>query len=182
MDNETAVVSDHHSYDADGSEESEENQLQIDNQSISRSSNTIHGSTESLYYSAWALNDPQSESELNVKDDESIYEQTDSFFSSGLKDSAFNETGDGDAEEFQDCDQPPEMLYQHFNSRFSLPAGFGDRFAKIWGEKEAEEVEVSFAYLICLVFIVGMKYNHSMPEPLHILSGCDTKCCPDTYL
>ena len=147
---ETAIISDQdrHSYDADGSEESEDNNLIQDEESRSRSLNTLQGSSESLYYSAWTLDETSDRSEESAAADGSVTAgqakvevTTDSYFASGLNDSKLSESADT-SEDFQDCNQPDDMLYQHFNPRFSWPVGLGDRLAAIWGENDVPESQV----------------------------------------
>lgn len=120
----------------------------------------MHGSTESLYYSAWALNEVSTENEATSKEQNKIDDQTDSFFSDGLKESNLSESLEGQ-EEFHECEQPPGMLYQHFNTRFSWPAGFGDRFAAIWGGREAQEPEVCVYF--CNITFLGPDYIRKRP-------------------
>ena len=149
QESESAAISDHHSYDADGSEESEENQ-ESNEESKSRSLNTLQGSTESLYYSAWTLNESsQAEASQSGKENPKPDALADSFFTSGLPEPSLSESCEA-AEEFHECDQPKERLYQHFNPRLSWSAGFGGHLAAIWGEKGFQETEVrvlSLCYL-----------------------------------
>eukprot|EP00794_Sanderia_malayensis_P018899 gene18899-20801_t len=143
---ESAVASDHHSYDADGSEESEESNPQPDEQPKAFPSNSLRGSTESLYYSAWELNEFATDNEANSKEQAAtkIDHQTDSFFSDGLKETGLKESGLKETgitesglseileypESLQECEQqPPDMLYQHFNPRTIEVKQFSEQFS-----------------------------------------------------
>ncbi|XP_065065333.1 uncharacterized protein LOC135691407 [Rhopilema esculentum] len=139
---EILVEQDQHCYDADGSDQSEEN-VPVEREEAS-SKSIMHGSNESLYYSAWALNDvtvPKNEPSKLEGPVTGDMIPTDSYFASGL-DSSFSEKADT-SEDFEDCKEPDEMLYQHFNPRFSWPVGLGDRLAAIWDKKEMQSPQTS---------------------------------------
>ena len=132
---------DQHCYDADGSDQSEEN-IPVERGEAS-SKSIMHGSNESLYYSAWALNEvtvPKNEPSKLEGPVTGDMIPTDSYFASGLE-SSFSEKADT-SEDFEDCKEPDEMLYQHFNPRFSWPVGLGDRLAAIWDKKEMQSPQV----------------------------------------
>ena len=136
--NEAVTVDqDQSSYDADGSEESvEDNETET-----ALTENALHGSTESLYYSTWALDEtPDGPPKQNVI---RMDNTADSYFMSSVIDSCLTDNADDVAEEFQDCREPDAaMLYPQHNPRFSWPSGLGDRLAAIWGEKELQSSQV----------------------------------------
>ena len=127
---------DQSSYDADGSEEStESNEMEK-----TLHENALHGSNESLYYSAWALN-----SERGGPPKPDILEtdiSADSYFVSSVVKSCLGDNVTDASEEFHDCREPDVMPYQQANPRFSWPVGLGDRLAAIWGEKELQSSQV----------------------------------------
>ena len=133
---DVTVDQDQNSYDADGSEESVE-----DNETETvLPESAFHGSNESLYYSTWALDEatdgPPRQNAMRMDN------TVDSYFVTSVIDSCLSDNADDATEEFQDCREPDAMLYQQHNPRFSWPFGLGDRLAAIWGEKELQSSQV----------------------------------------
>ena len=171
---EATAVQDQTCYDADNSEDSIEDGLAA--KSLSRS--TLLGSSESLYFSTWTLDDFVAESvEENVKpgdqrqdatrqeastsdvlrpDVRKLDETADSYFLPGLIDAS--------SEEFQDCKEPDESFYGQFNPRLSWPFGLGDRLAAIWGEKEVQMPKV------CIFGFLNVKQDAKSAKQMSIVN------------
>ena len=131
------------SYDADGSEESIDDN---ETETVPEAESTFHGSTESVYYSTWTL-DEKTDAQLKtdgLKPDSNV----DSYFVSGLVDSPLTDVAGDALEEFQDCRGPDTVLCQQLNPRFSWPVGLGDRLAAIWGEQELQSSQVCTRLLV----------------------------------
>lgn len=181
-------TADQTSYDADGSE----NSLEDNHVEKLLSNSNVHGSTDSLYFSTWTLD----ELATKAADSPQLYipksdKTADSYFVSGLGNSETSDTNDT-SEEFQDCREPDAWVYQQFNPRLSWPSGLGDRLAAIWGEKGMQFPQVyelnysSFVsvllYIIIWLQLLSMKTfsflysflidsRHTSPSMHHRLSA-----------
>ena len=136
---------DQQSYDADGSDEGDDSTtLHEDNdESKHGSNNTLRGSTESLYYSAWSLQDISGPSDKDLAKDgsprpaltetetiESMMEASVDKLTSEKEEMNENSPSAGEIKREMPQDSAE---YKPFNSRFSWSAEIGNRLAAIWG-------------------------------------------------